>query len=203
MLLNFFFAVTNKKPSHVSITKVKQFPGSSSFAKRSMWTIDQLRQVNGCDPNKVSLQFPEPPCRGLSFSWLHDLAYFIRANPISTPSALFMLVRYLSCSVSVSLSIRTVQSLTWHLTMPLTSGWLARPAKSAPLSRSSTTPASATALRASQSLSTVSPNCWEVRDIQWQDTPSLSRALSRFRYLYESVRASVLTQRFVDWFFDF
>uniref|UniRef100_A0AAZ3QK57 Syntaxin binding protein 6 (amisyn) n=1 Tax=Oncorhynchus tshawytscha TaxID=74940 RepID=A0AAZ3QK57_ONCTS len=44
MLLHFFSPVTNKKPSHVSITKVKQFPGSSSFAKRSMWTIDQLRQ---------------------------------------------------------------------------------------------------------------------------------------------------------------
>uniref|UniRef100_A0A4W5L8T8 Syntaxin binding protein 6 (amisyn) n=1 Tax=Hucho hucho TaxID=62062 RepID=A0A4W5L8T8_9TELE len=57
MLLNFFFPVTNKKPSHVSITKVKQFPGSSSFAKRSMWTIDQLRQVNGCDPNKDCPEF--------------------------------------------------------------------------------------------------------------------------------------------------
>ncbi|CAB1331066.1 unnamed protein product [Coregonus sp. 'balchen'] len=45
--------VTNKKPSHVSITKVKQFPGSSSFAKRSMWSIDQLKQVNGCDPNRI------------------------------------------------------------------------------------------------------------------------------------------------------
>ncbi|KAM9433321.1 syntaxin-binding protein 6-like isoform 1-T1 [Salvelinus alpinus] len=50
-------SVTNKKPSHVSITKVKQFPGSSSFAKRSMWTIDQLRQVNGCDPNKDCPEF--------------------------------------------------------------------------------------------------------------------------------------------------
>uniref|UniRef100_A0A3Q4I9H7 Syntaxin binding protein 6 (amisyn) n=1 Tax=Neolamprologus brichardi TaxID=32507 RepID=A0A3Q4I9H7_NEOBR len=39
-------SVTNKKPSHVSITKVKQFQGSSAFVKRSQWTIDQLRQVN-------------------------------------------------------------------------------------------------------------------------------------------------------------
>uniref|UniRef100_A0A3Q3L4H9 Syntaxin-binding protein 6 n=1 Tax=Mastacembelus armatus TaxID=205130 RepID=A0A3Q3L4H9_9TELE len=39
-------SVTNKKPSYVSITKVKQFQGSSAFVKRSQWTIDQLRQVN-------------------------------------------------------------------------------------------------------------------------------------------------------------
>lgn len=45
--------VTNKKPSHVSITKVKQFQGSSAFVKRSQWTINQLQQVNGIDPNKV------------------------------------------------------------------------------------------------------------------------------------------------------
>lgn len=49
----FVSTVTNKKPSHVSITKVKQFQGSSAFVKRSQWTIDQLRQVNGIDPNKV------------------------------------------------------------------------------------------------------------------------------------------------------
>lgn len=46
--------VTNKKPAHVSLTKVKQFQGSSAFVKRSQWTLDQLRQVNGIDPNKVS-----------------------------------------------------------------------------------------------------------------------------------------------------
>lgn len=45
--------VTNKKPTHVSLTKVKQFQGSSAFVKRSQWTLDQLRQVNGIDPNKV------------------------------------------------------------------------------------------------------------------------------------------------------
>ncbi|XP_042356398.1 syntaxin-binding protein 6 isoform X3 [Plectropomus leopardus] len=50
-------SVTNKKPSHVSITKVKQFQGSSAFVKRSQWTIDQLRQVNGIDPNKDSPEF--------------------------------------------------------------------------------------------------------------------------------------------------
>lgn len=51
--LHFLSTVTNKKPSHVSITKVKQFQGSSAFIKRSQWTVDQLRQVNGIDPNKV------------------------------------------------------------------------------------------------------------------------------------------------------
>ncbi|XP_028251443.1 syntaxin-binding protein 6 isoform X1 [Parambassis ranga] len=49
--------VTNKKPTHVSITKVKQFQGSSAFVKRSQWTIDQLRQVNGIDSNKDCPEF--------------------------------------------------------------------------------------------------------------------------------------------------
>ncbi|XP_033979479.1 syntaxin-binding protein 6 isoform X1 [Trematomus bernacchii] len=50
-------SVTNKKPSCVSITKVKQFQGSSAFTKRSQWTIDQLRQVNGIDSNKDCPEF--------------------------------------------------------------------------------------------------------------------------------------------------
>lgn len=50
-------SVTNKKPSQLSITKVKQFQGSSAFVKRSGWTIDQLRQVNGIDPNKDCPEF--------------------------------------------------------------------------------------------------------------------------------------------------
>ncbi|XP_034714200.1 syntaxin-binding protein 6 isoform X1 [Etheostoma cragini] len=50
-------SVTNKKPSHVSITKVKQFQGSSAFMKRSQWTLDQLRQVNGIDLNKDCPEF--------------------------------------------------------------------------------------------------------------------------------------------------
>ncbi|XP_069008605.1 syntaxin-binding protein 6 isoform X1 [Embiotoca jacksoni] len=50
-------SVTNKKPSHLSITKVKQFQGSSAFIKRSQWTIDQLRQVNGIDPSKDCPEF--------------------------------------------------------------------------------------------------------------------------------------------------
>ncbi|KAM9787979.1 syntaxin-binding protein 6 isoform X2 [Syngnathus typhle] len=50
-------SVTNKKPAHVTITKVKQFQGTSAFVKRSQWTIDQLRQVNGIDSNKDSPEF--------------------------------------------------------------------------------------------------------------------------------------------------
>ncbi|KAM4013031.1 syntaxin-binding protein 6 isoform 1-T3 [Anomaloglossus baeobatrachus] len=50
-------SVTNKKPSQVYITKVKQFEGSSCFVRRSQWTLDQLRQVNGIDPNRESPEF--------------------------------------------------------------------------------------------------------------------------------------------------
>ncbi|XP_066550381.1 syntaxin-binding protein 6 isoform X1 [Amia ocellicauda] len=50
-------AVTNKKPSQVSITKVKKFEDSSAFVRRSQWTIDQLRQVNGIDPNRDCAEF--------------------------------------------------------------------------------------------------------------------------------------------------
>ncbi|KPP64108.1 syntaxin-binding protein 6-like [Scleropages formosus] len=49
--------LTNKKPPQLSITKVKQFEGSSSFARRSQWTVDQLRQVNGIDPNRDCPEF--------------------------------------------------------------------------------------------------------------------------------------------------
>uniref|UniRef100_H3DIM7 Syntaxin binding protein 6 (amisyn) n=1 Tax=Tetraodon nigroviridis TaxID=99883 RepID=H3DIM7_TETNG len=44
-------SVTNKKPAHVSLTKVKQFQGSSAFVKRQ-WTLDQLWQVNGIRPQQ-------------------------------------------------------------------------------------------------------------------------------------------------------
>ncbi|XP_069588618.1 syntaxin-binding protein 6 isoform X1 [Ranitomeya imitator] len=50
-------SVTNKKPSQVYITKVKQFEGSSCFVRRSQWTLEQLRQVNGIDPNRESPEF--------------------------------------------------------------------------------------------------------------------------------------------------
>ncbi|MXQ85670.1 hypothetical protein E5288_WYG001262 [Bos mutus] len=50
-------AVTNKKPTQASITKVKQFEGSTSFVRRSQWMLEQLRQVNGIDPNRDSAEF--------------------------------------------------------------------------------------------------------------------------------------------------
>ncbi|KAM6973420.1 syntaxin-binding protein 6 isoform 2-T2 [Aplochiton taeniatus] len=50
-------SVTNKKPTLVSITKVKQFQGSSAFVKRSHWTIDQLQEINGIDANRDSPEF--------------------------------------------------------------------------------------------------------------------------------------------------
>ncbi|XP_077394254.1 syntaxin-binding protein 6 isoform X2 [Festucalex cinctus] len=50
-------SVTNKKPAHVTVTKVKQFQGSSAFVKRSQWTLDQLRQINGIDSNKDCAEF--------------------------------------------------------------------------------------------------------------------------------------------------
>ncbi|KAF7663863.1 hypothetical protein LDENG_00199630 [Lucifuga dentata] len=44
-------------PEKPHYQKVKQFQGSSAFAKRSQWTIDQLRQVNGIDPNRDCAEF--------------------------------------------------------------------------------------------------------------------------------------------------
>ncbi|KAI1237785.1 Syntaxin-binding protein 6, partial [Lamprotornis superbus] len=37
-------SVTNKKPAQASITKVKQFEGSTSFVRRTQWMLEQLRQ---------------------------------------------------------------------------------------------------------------------------------------------------------------
>ena len=79
--LLFVSTVTNKKPSHLSITKVKQFQGSSAFIKRSQWTIDQLRQINGIDPNKVG------PFHSLSATgvYLVKTASRIRGDKITFP----------------------------------------------------------------------------------------------------------------------
>nr|KAF6487732.1 syntaxin binding protein 6 [Rousettus aegyptiacus] len=52
-----FQNLTNKKPTQASITKVKQFEGSTSFVRRSQWMLEQLRQVNGIDPNRDSAEF--------------------------------------------------------------------------------------------------------------------------------------------------
>ncbi|KAM4522542.1 syntaxin binding protein 6 (amisyn), like [Odontesthes bonariensis] len=50
-------SVTNSRPHQLLITKVKQFGGSTSFTRRSQWTVEQLRQVNGINPNKDSPEF--------------------------------------------------------------------------------------------------------------------------------------------------
>ncbi|CAJ1077579.1 syntaxin binding protein 6 (amisyn)%2C like [Xyrichtys novacula] len=50
-------SVTKKRPHQLLITKVKQFEGSSAFTSRSQWTVEQLRQVNGINPNKDSPEF--------------------------------------------------------------------------------------------------------------------------------------------------
>uniref|UniRef100_A0A8C8DR39 Syntaxin binding protein 6 (amisyn), like n=1 Tax=Oryzias sinensis TaxID=183150 RepID=A0A8C8DR39_9TELE len=45
-------SVTNTTPQQLLITKVKQFAGSPLFTRRSQWTVKQLKQVNGINPNK-------------------------------------------------------------------------------------------------------------------------------------------------------
>ncbi|XP_009582773.1 PREDICTED: syntaxin-binding protein 6, partial [Fulmarus glacialis] len=56
-VFSFMCSVTNKKPAQASITKVKQFEGSTSFVRRTQWMLEQLRQVNGIDPNRDSPEF--------------------------------------------------------------------------------------------------------------------------------------------------
>lgn len=85
------FSVTNKKPTEISITKVKQFEGSSSFVRRSQWSLDQLRQVNGIDPNRVSDMVIESPC------WWHWASCPFLCSAVPKLSLLF--TSYLSsCS---------------------------------------------------------------------------------------------------------
>ncbi|XP_033931299.1 syntaxin binding protein 6 (amisyn), like isoform X2 [Pseudochaenichthys georgianus] len=50
-------SVTNTRPQQLLITKVKQFGGSSTFTKRTQWTVEKLRQVNGINPNKDCPEF--------------------------------------------------------------------------------------------------------------------------------------------------
>ncbi|XP_076612820.1 syntaxin binding protein 6 (amisyn), like isoform X2 [Chaetodon auriga] len=50
-------SVTNTRPHQLLITKVKKFGDSSSFTRRSHWTVEHLRQVNGINPNKDSPEF--------------------------------------------------------------------------------------------------------------------------------------------------
>ncbi|XP_061602670.1 syntaxin binding protein 6 (amisyn), like isoform X2 [Cololabis saira] len=50
-------SVSNTRPQQLFITKVKRFVGSPSFTRRSQWTVEQLRKVNGINPNKDSPEF--------------------------------------------------------------------------------------------------------------------------------------------------
>ncbi|KAF3702547.1 Syntaxin-binding protein 6 [Channa argus] len=50
-------SVTNTKPHQLLIAKVKKFDDSSSFTRRSQWNVEQLRQVNGINPNKDTPEF--------------------------------------------------------------------------------------------------------------------------------------------------
>ncbi|CAG10386.1 unnamed protein product [Tetraodon nigroviridis] len=45
-------SVTNKKPAHVSLTKVKQFQGSSAFVKRHSGRLISCGRSTASDPNK-------------------------------------------------------------------------------------------------------------------------------------------------------
>ncbi|XP_048064446.1 syntaxin binding protein 6 (amisyn), like [Megalobrama amblycephala] len=50
-------SVTNSRPAQVLITKVKRYQGTRQFAKRSQWSVEQLRQVNGINPDKDTPEF--------------------------------------------------------------------------------------------------------------------------------------------------
>ncbi|KAM6953943.1 syntaxin binding protein 6 (amisyn), like [Aplochiton taeniatus] len=50
-------SVTNKRPAQLLITKVKQFGGFPSFTRRSQWRVEQLRLVDGINPNKECPEF--------------------------------------------------------------------------------------------------------------------------------------------------
>lgn len=50
-------SVTNAQPRQLLVTKVKQFVGSDSFQRRSKWSVEQLRRVNGINPDKDCPEF--------------------------------------------------------------------------------------------------------------------------------------------------
>ncbi|XP_054617128.1 syntaxin binding protein 6 (amisyn), like isoform X2 [Dunckerocampus dactyliophorus] len=50
-------SVTNTRPHQLIISKVKRFSGTSTFTRTSQWVVEQLRQVNGINPNKDSPEF--------------------------------------------------------------------------------------------------------------------------------------------------
>uniref|UniRef100_A0A3B4AFU0 Exocyst complex component Sec3 PIP2-binding N-terminal domain-containing protein n=1 Tax=Periophthalmus magnuspinnatus TaxID=409849 RepID=A0A3B4AFU0_9GOBI len=49
-------SVTKNKPQKLYIIKVKR-SGDSGFTRRSQWTVEELRQVNGINPHKDSPEF--------------------------------------------------------------------------------------------------------------------------------------------------
>ncbi|XP_058611239.1 syntaxin binding protein 6 (amisyn), like isoform X2 [Onychostoma macrolepis] len=50
-------SVTNSRPAQVLITKVKRYRGTRQLTKRSQWSVEQLRQVNGINPDKDTPEF--------------------------------------------------------------------------------------------------------------------------------------------------
>uniref|UniRef100_A0A8C9YZZ0 Syntaxin binding protein 6 (amisyn), like n=1 Tax=Sander lucioperca TaxID=283035 RepID=A0A8C9YZZ0_SANLU len=82
-------SVTNTRPHQLLITKVKRFGGSSTFTRRSQWTVDQLRQVNGINPNKDS---PE-------FNLVFDNAVDLWLASSSAEKCIFVQILYHACQI--------------------------------------------------------------------------------------------------------
>lgn len=80
-------SVTNKRPAQVFITKVKQYPGSPRFTKRSQWSVEQLRRVDGINPNKDTPEFD------LGFDHNHD--QWVAGS--SAEKCMFVQVLYHAC----------------------------------------------------------------------------------------------------------
>uniref|UniRef100_UPI00358E777E syntaxin-binding protein 6 n=1 Tax=Myxine glutinosa TaxID=7769 RepID=UPI00358E777E len=84
-------SVRNKRPSLRFITKVKHFEGSGSFVRRSQWTLEQLRQVNGLESTR---ECPE-------FDLLFDNAYDLWVASSSVEKRAFLQVLYTTCSTNL------------------------------------------------------------------------------------------------------
>ncbi|XP_066532382.1 syntaxin binding protein 6 (amisyn), like [Hoplias malabaricus] len=80
-------SVRNKRPVEVFITKVKQYPGSSHFTKRSQWSVEQLRRVDGNNPDKDTPEFD------LSFD--HGYDQWVASS--SAEKCMFVQVLYHAC----------------------------------------------------------------------------------------------------------
>uniref|UniRef100_A0A8C5B488 Syntaxin binding protein 6 (amisyn), like n=1 Tax=Gadus morhua TaxID=8049 RepID=A0A8C5B488_GADMO len=80
-------SVTNRTPPQLLITKVKQFAGSAPFVTRSQWGVDQLRQVNGIDPNK--------DCPDFDLVFDNTVDQWLCSS--SAEKCIFILILYQSC----------------------------------------------------------------------------------------------------------